>query len=299
VIFIITSMNIGDVDPNLLRVLHLVIQERSATRAARRLHLTQSAVSNALARLRSQLGDRLVVRTGRGLAPTPRAEQMAPLLATAFADLERAVGREAFDPKTCTRAFGFADTEQFSQLPQLARLFEKRLPRGTLDLVVSDEPIAALVAGRADVALGPEGLGAPGLYRRLLYEEQAVRVVRRDHPAWRRALRTDSDLPQIAVEVTDIPRARLPTTGGRVAIRVPTFLAAALAASETELVATLPIRLARALAPVLRLRVLDVGAPRLPVALYWHARTHEDEAMRFFRSLIVEVTVSPRRARPG
>src|SRR5262249_1098256 len=137
-------MNIGDVDPNLLRVLHLVIQERSATRAARRLHLTQSAVSNALARLRSHLADRLLVRPGRGLAPPPRAEQMAPLLAAGFADLERAVGREAFDPKTCTRSFGFADTEQFSQLPQLARLFEKRLPRGTLDLVVSDEPIAAL-----------------------------------------------------------------------------------------------------------------------------------------------------------
>jgi DNA-binding transcriptional LysR family regulator len=126
-----------------------------------------------------------------------------------------------------------------------------------------------------------------------------VRVVRRDHPTWRRALRSDSDLAQIAVEVTDIPRARLPATGGRVAIRVPTFLAAALAACETDLVATLPIRLARALAPVLRLRVLDVGARPLPVALYWHARTHEDEAMRFFRSLMVEVTASPRRARPG
>src|SRR5262244_1203331 len=109
-------MNVTDLDANLLGVLHLVLQERSATRAARRLHLTQSAVSNALARLRSQLGDRLVVRTGRGLAPTPRAEQMAPLLSAAFADLERAVGRETFDPGTCTRSFGFADTEQFSQL---------------------------------------------------------------------------------------------------------------------------------------------------------------------------------------
>jgi DNA-binding transcriptional LysR family regulator len=292
-------MNVTDVDANLLLVLHLVLQERSATRAARRLHLTQSAVSNALARLRNRLGDALLVRTGRGLAPTPRAEQMAPLLAAAFGDLERAVGGELFDPTTCTRVFGFADTEQFSQLPRLAHLFEERLPRATLDLVVSDEPIAALVAGRADVALGPDGLRAPGLYRRLLYEEQAVRVVRMSHPAWRRALRADSDLPQIAVEVTDIPRARLPATGGRVAIRVSTFLAAALAASETDLVATLPVRLARALAPVLRLRVLDVGARPMPVALYWHARTHEDEAMRFFRALLVEVTGSapPRRAR--
>jgi DNA-binding transcriptional LysR family regulator len=283
-------MNVVGLSPDLLRVLHLVLQERSATRAARRLHLTQSAVSNALARLRAQLGDRLVVRTGRGLAPTPRAEEMAPLLASAFSDLERAVGRERFDPATCTRTFAFADTEQFSHLPQLARFFEERLPRATLDLVVTEEPMGALVTGRADLALGPQEVRGPGLYRRLLYEEQAVRVVRRDHPAWRRAARADSALPQIAVEVTDVARARLPTTGGRVAIRVPTFLAAALAACETDLVATLPVRLARALAPVLRLRVLDVGASPLPVFLYWHARTHEDEAMACFRALLVEVT---------
>ena len=286
-------MNVTDLDANLLLVLHLVLQERSATRAARRLHLTQSAVSNALARLRSRLGDPLLVRTGRGLAPTPRGEQMAPLLAAAFGDLERAVGREGFDPATCTRTFTFADSEEFSQLPRLARVFEERLPRGTLDLVVSEDPFVALAAGRADVALGPEGMRGPGLYRRLVYDERAVRVVRGGNPAWRQAGRADTDLPQIAVEVTDAARARIPPTRGRVAIRVPTFLAAALAASETDLVATLPVGLARSLGPVLGLRILPIAAPARRVALYWHARTHEDEAMRFFRGLVIDVT------RPG
>src|SRR5678816_199453 len=176
---IITVMNIASVDANLLLVLHLVLQEGSATRAARRLHLTQSAVSNALARLRAQVGDPLVVRTGRGLAPTPRAERMAPLLSTAFADLDRALGRESFQPSTCTRTFTFADSEEFSHLPRLARLFEERLPRATLDLVVSEDPLAALGAGRADVVLGPDGIRGPGLYRRVLYQERAARVVRR------------------------------------------------------------------------------------------------------------------------
>ena len=297
-IFIIIKMNVTDVDANLLLVLHRVLEERSATRAARRLHLTQSAVSNALARLRSRLGDSLLVRTGRGLAPTPRAEQMAPLLASAFRDLERAVGREGFDPSTCTRTFTFADSEEFSQLPRLARLFEQRLPRATLDLVVSEEPLAALAGGRADVALGPEGRRDPGLYRRVAYEERAVRVVRRANRAWRRAARADPELQQIAVEVTDLTRARVPPAGGRVAIRVPTFLAAALAASETDLVATLPVGLARSLAPLLDLRVLEVGAPTRRVALYWHARTHEDEAMRFFRQLVLDATRSGTARRP-
>ena len=293
-------MNFVSLDANLLLVLHLVLQEGSATRAARRLHLTQSAVSNALARLRTQLGDPLMVRTGRGLAPTPRAERMAPLLSGAFADLERALGREGFDPSTCTRSFTFADSEEFSQLPRLARVFEERLPRATLDLVVSEDPLVALAAGRADVALGPEGMRGPGLYRRLVYDERAVRVVRRGNPAWRQAARADADLPQIAVEVTDAARARMPPSRGRVAIRVPTFLAAALAASETDLVATLPIGLAKSLAPVLGLRILTVAAPARRVALYWHARTHEDEAMRFFRGLVIDVTRSggaERRAR--
>src|SRR5215468_4476680 len=224
-------MNIGALDANLLGVLHLVLQERSATRAARRLHLTQSALSNALARLRAQLGDRLVVRTGRGLAPTPRAEQMAPLLAAAFASLEQALGPERFEPSTCTRTFIFADSEEFSRLPRLAHDFARRLPRATLHLTTHDQPLVAVASGQADVALGPGGVRAPGLYRRVLHEETAVRVVRRGHPAWRRAALPDSDLPQIAVEVTDAARRRLPVTGGRVAMRVPTFLAAALAAS--------------------------------------------------------------------
>jgi len=92
-----------------------------------------------------------------------------------------------------------------------------------------------------------------------------------------------------------VTRARVPPVGGRVAIRVPTFLAAALAASETDLVATLPVGLARSLAPVLGLRILELGAPTRRIALYWHARTQEDEAMRFFRSLVLEVT----RPAPG
>ena len=94
-------------------------------------------------------------------------------------------------------------------------------------------------------------------------------------------------------------RARVALPGGRVAIRVPTFLAAALAASETDLVATLPVGLARALAPVLKLKILEVGAPTRRVALYWHARTHEDEAMRFFRGLVLDVTRSDSGERPA
>src|SRR5215470_117384 len=93
---IIMAVNLSSIDLNLFLVLHAVLEERSATRAAARLHVTQSAVSNALARLRELLGNPLVVRSGRGLVPTPRAEELAPLLREATERLALAVDRRGF-----------------------------------------------------------------------------------------------------------------------------------------------------------------------------------------------------------
>src|SRR5262245_48601207 len=108
------AMNLSAIDLNLLLVLHAVLEERSATRAARRLHVTQSAVSNALARLRQLLNDPLVVRSGRGLVATPRAEELAPLLRELTTRLTVALDRREFVPEASTRTFtiGLADNYQ-------------------------------------------------------------------------------------------------------------------------------------------------------------------------------------------
>src|SRR5207247_1244687 len=100
----ITGRNLSSVDLNLLLVLHTVLSEGSATAAAKRLSVSQSAVSNSLARLREVLGDPLVVRHGRGLTPTPLAQRLAPALAAA-------VGHPTVGA-TLTR-------EQFNQLPHI------------------------------------------------------------------------------------------------------------------------------------------------------------------------------------
>src|SRR5437762_3308471 len=103
-IVIITVTNVADLDLNLLRVLHAVLSERSATRAARQLHVTQSAVSNSLSTLRKIFGDPLVVRSGRGLSGTPRADELKPLIASALAQLESVFERqEPFDRLRTTR----------------------------------------------------------------------------------------------------------------------------------------------------------------------------------------------------
>src|SRR6478735_6362432 len=109
---IIMSVNLSAIDLNLFLVLHAVLEERSATRAAARLHVTQSAVSNALARLRVLLGDPLVVRSG--LVPTPRAEELGPLLRDVADHIALALDRRGFVPEHSTRTFtiGLADSHQ-------------------------------------------------------------------------------------------------------------------------------------------------------------------------------------------
>ena len=119
--------NLAALDLNLLLVLDTVLAERSVARAARRLHVTPSAISNALARLRTALGDPLVARSGRGIVPTPRALALAPALARALRELDLAVHGATFDPATTIRTFtvAIADAGQVVRMPRLAKLLAK------------------------------------------------------------------------------------------------------------------------------------------------------------------------------
>src|SRR5215470_13785517 len=127
-------------DLNLLLVLDTVLAERSVARAARRLHVTPSAVSNGLARLRAVLGDPLVARSGRGIVPTPRAAELAPALARALRDLGAAVSGPSVDPAATTRqlTLAIADVGQLVRLPRLAALVARELPRARLRVVGID-----------------------------------------------------------------------------------------------------------------------------------------------------------------
>ena len=119
-------------DLNLFRVFEVVYRERNLTRAAALLHLSQSAVSHALARLREQLGDPLFVREGRGVAPTPLAEQLAPGILDALAGLQRSVTRvAAFDPLHDRRSFSLNMPEQMEPLllPAICAHLQQHAPQ--------------------------------------------------------------------------------------------------------------------------------------------------------------------------
>lgn len=304
------SVNLSAIDLNLFLVLHAVLEERSATRAAARLHVTQSAVSNALARLRQLLGDPLVVRSGRGLVPTPRAEQLAPLLREATERLAQAVDRRGFVAEESTRTFtiGLADSHQACEVPRIARAFTARLPRATLRVVSADYLAATdgLTSGDVDVAFAPEQAVQPGMRSSILFEERGTLVVRRDHPRVRRRMTRElfNALPHIDVHVV----LGRPGTGHRVAQRgwgkahvrrrvvvtVPYFMTAAMTAAETDCVAALPDRLADLCVRLLPLKRVDAAfpLPRLTTVMVWHERTESDPGARLFRQLVTETVTS-------
>src|SRR5688572_2681204 len=130
---------------NLLVVLDTVLAERSVARAAKRLHVTPSAISNALARLRATVGDPLVARSGRGIVPTPRALELAPILSRSLEELDRAVFGGGFDPATTTQQFtvAIADVGQIVRVPRLAKLLGAEMPAARLRVVAIDTLVAS------------------------------------------------------------------------------------------------------------------------------------------------------------
>jgi DNA-binding transcriptional LysR family regulator len=306
-------VNLSDVDLNLFAVLSAVLAERSVTRAAKRLHVTPSAVSNSLARLRDLLGDPLVVRSGNGLSPTPRAGELAPVLAGALEQIQGILdSKRGFVPAETTRVFTLAaaDGNQVCDVPRVVEAVAIELPRAKLRIVSSDYLASSdgLATGEIDAAFGIGGMPlAAGVRSRRLYDEVGALVVRRDHPTVR-----DQMTPELfnASKHIDVQLVLGRTGVGHeiadrawrsrglsreVALAVPHFVAAAMAAACTDYVAALPSRVARVLCPPLGLRIAQptFEMPTASVTLLWHARTEVDAGAAFFRDLVARAVDDP------
>lgn len=293
-------MSFQNLDLNLLLVLHTVLAERSVARAARRLHVTPSAVSNALARLRVVLDDPLTARSGRGIVPTPRAAALEPALVRAFEELAGALRGVEFEPARSEREFtlAVADVGQLGRLPQIVASLARAMPRARLRVISIDTLHAAggLGTTAADVVIGA-GEGGPGISVEPLYEERIVLVARAGHPYARARVskKVLASLRHVEVHVSpgkgNRALARSFATLGvtrDIAVVVPTFTAAAAVVSATDLVACLPVTLVDVLGRRLGLHV--VATPLAPVTttinLLWHERTEHDPALRAFRELV-------------
>lgn len=288
---------------NRLVVLDELLRTRSVARTAESLGLTPSAVSHTLGHLRQMYDDELFVRTADGLVPTGRALQVAEDLRAGLDRLEAATRPAGpLEPATLRRTFALATTDfgAWRVLPWLGRVLRERAP--SVDLIVRplpSDPTDALESAEIDVMVGVFGHDGPGLYRRRLFTERQRVMTRQGHPAL-----VDGALGLEAYLAADhlliAPRGRpgspvddhLRALGHqrRVTMRIPEFLLGPLLVAETDLLLTAPGRLLESFVPLLPVGVVapPFELSTFEVSMFWHARSHEDPAHRWFRELLVD-----------
>lgn len=175
----------ADLDLNLLRVLDAVLAERSVTRAAERLHLSQPAVSHALSRLRTALGDPILVRDGAAMRPTPEGERLAVEVHEVMHRVRTRIAPGAFDPATTPRRFTLALPDALAPLlcAPLLRHLAEHAPMASLELRrLDDDTVAALTAGTLDAAVSVPGRLVGDLCSAPLLPISWQAIVTLDHP---------------------------------------------------------------------------------------------------------------------
>lgn len=291
-----------DFDLNLLRVLDTLLSERSVTRTGDALSRSQPAVSNALARLRTALGDALLVRGPDGLALTPRAKALRGPLREAMALVDEILSEGVFDPAAATDVFRIStpDRQSVAVVPALVDRLRRFAPRAALHVMTADRQHALdlLEADRIDVAIGSIDTTQRHLRHEHLIDETLYCVLRRAHPLIRRKARLDIDAvlvyPHVVVSATgartaifdDLLAARGLARRALVTVSNFTVVPQLLADSDmigvfTQLAADVFHRdfgLATRPVPV------DVGG--LAIRMVWHARHDRDQAHAWLRDQI-------------
>jgi DNA-binding transcriptional LysR family regulator len=288
-------------DLTLLVVLDALLEERSVTRAAARLALTQPTVSGMLARLRKLFNDPLFVRTQRGLMPTPRAQALAPSLKRWLTDASTLVAGQAFEPASAQLTTSVAANDYIQSA--LIVPFLERLRSSAPNVRVAVRPaqtdrVAEMLAdGQLDLSItSTTEITAFDLPSRSLYEERYVCAIRKDHPLkGKRAVTLDQfcGYPHVLVSPTegrfagptDQALARLGRTR-LVVLSVPGFLILPDILQTGDLIAVVPERVLRGRMSGLRTFAPPLAIPGFSVIALWHPRLHKDPAHQWLRELL-------------
>jgi DNA-binding transcriptional LysR family regulator len=288
-------------DLGLLAALDALLEERSVTRAAARLAVTQPTVSGMLARLRRLFGDPLFVRTQRGLLPTPRALALAPGLKQWLTDAGALVAGPAFEPVSArwTTAIAANDYIQSALIVPFLERLGASAPHARVAVrpAQTDRVADTLANGELDLNItGTTETPSYDLHSRMLYEERYVGVVRDDHPlSSQRPVSLDGfcSYPHVLVSPTegrfagptDQALARL-GRARRVMLSVPGFLVLPDILQTGDLIAVVPERVLRGRLAGLRTFTPPLMIPTFSVVELWHARLHRDPAHRWLRELL-------------
>jgi DNA-binding transcriptional LysR family regulator len=296
-------MELKDIDLNLLVVFQQLLVDRRVSKVASSLGLSQPGVSNALARLRKLTDDPLFLRTPNGMEPTPYAQQLAEPTARALQVIHAAMNQKSsFDPVTSKRAFtvGMTDIGEIYFLPKLMKEIARVAPNVSLSTVrntavnLQDE----MEAGHVSLAIGLLPQLKAGYFQRRLFRQHYVCMFRRGHPLDNRKKVSLDDFSAAdhVVVVSDgtghgkadefLDRKKITR---KVVLTVPHYVAVGHILHDSDLVATVPERLAQALAGPFDLSYVRHPAklPEIAINLFWHGRFHRDPAIAWLRSLII------------
>lgn len=305
-------MNFLTLDLNLLRVFDAVMTEQNLTRAANQLAMTQPAVSNALRRLRDTLKDELLIRTAHGVKPTPRAEEIWPIVRRSLSELEAAIAPETFDITRAQNTFRMAmvDATAALWLPSVVRTVMCDAPLIKLRMMplTTRDPRGMLLRGDIDLAVG----FFPGVTAQLadghksqirharLYTGHYVCVMRKGHPLAGERLTIDSycNATHLLVSLSGKPHAVIDDvlTGlgreRRILLTVNQFFSAGRIVASSDLITVLPRHMiaATGMTDSLVVKPLPFPTPEEHVDMLWHERDARNPAHKWLRSLLAETT---------
>jgi DNA-binding transcriptional LysR family regulator len=296
-------VHLARIDLNLFVVFDAIYTEGGITRAAKRLSLTQPAISHALGRLRELCGDPLFVRKGKAMIATPLARAMIDPVRQSLQGFESTLKRvDRFDPATAHKHFtvGMRDVRELTVLPALLRTVTRSAPFIDIAIVRTERNQLEheLATGTLDAAIDVRLPLSDEVRRRRINAEQLVVVARPRHPRVKRELDLDSYLAQehilvssrrrgFGVEDYELSRHGLQR---RIRLRCQHHFAACRVVSETDLILTMAERYARIVNPLFRNRVLPfpLAVPDYDAYLYWHANADADPANRWLRKQLTE-----------
>ncbi|MBT2336358.1 LysR family transcriptional regulator [Variovorax paradoxus] len=298
-------MNINSIDLNLFLVFQAIYATRSVTLAGERLGMTQSAVSNALKRMRERFNDALFVRSADGMVPTPVAERLIAPIEEGIACLAQAVDQgRTFEPGTSSRTFRIAvnDIGQLVMMPELLSVARGIAPGVRFETVDASmaEARQRMLHGQIDIALGSWEPMGPSFYQQRLFDETFVVLMSRgsplgtrerielddylaaEHIAYRPQGTTDSQLQQTLDRAGALDRRRVVLTAAH-------SLGLTSIVATSGLLLTAPARLAKAMVAS-RADLHSVDAPfevrPFEIRQQWHERFHQDSGNRWLRELI-------------
>ena len=298
-------MNIRELDLNLLRVFDAIWRTGSVGAAADELGLSQPAASQALGRLRRELGDALFMRAARGVTPTPRAMQLATAVQHALSTLESALAAsQQFDPARARRTFRLhlSDIGEARFLPPLMGLLRRTAPGIQVESAPwpHAEISPALDAGRIDLAIGylPTVVDTQS---RPLIRDRYVFLMRRDHPAaarWARRPRVPlgellgtMQFAAVRSHADTLRALALLGLESQVRLTAANFLSLPVTVLDTDLAVLMPRTIVKQFAGGAEYAVIDPQPPlrELLVSLHWSQRFDQDPALVWLRGQIVSL----------